>query len=167
MGNIIVLGLGNILRGDEGVGVHALGALRDGYRFPRNVMLVDGGTVGLRLLELVGRADQLLVLDAVAAGAEPGSLFRFPSDQLQSAALSVPPHETGLPEILAFLEAIEGGRPETVIIGVQPESVSAWNLDLSVAVGAVLPQLIDLVLEQLARWEAPAESRAGDLRSLT
>ncbi len=156
MGNIIVLGLGNVLRGDEGVGVRTLEALRNGYRFPPNVMLVDGGTAGLRLLDLIAGADRLLVLDAVDAKAEPGTLFRFTVDQLPSAAVSASPHEIGLPEILASLEALEGRRPKTVIIGVQPESLSPWDLDLSPPVQGALPRLIELALDQLARWGAPA-----------
>ncbi len=164
MGDIIVLGLGNILRGDEGLGVRALEALRNGYRLPPNVMLVDGGTAGLRLLKLIAVADRLLVLDAVDAGAEPGTLFHFPSDQLPPATVSASPHETGLSEILALLEVTEGRRPETMIIGVQPGSVSPWNPDLSISVRAALPRLVDLALDQLARWEAPAESKASGLK---
>lgn len=164
--NIIVLGLGNILRGDEGVGVHALEALHNACRLPPNVKLVDGGTAGLRLLELIADADRLLVLDAVEAGAEPGTLFRFTPDQLLPAGASTSAHETGLPEILTLLEATGGRRPETVIIGVQPENVLPWNLDLSPAVQAVLPQLVNLALDQLVHWEAPAVSKAGDSGSL-
>lgn len=166
MGSIIVLGLGNILRGDEGVGVHALEALREGYRLPPNVVLVDGGTAGFRLLESIAGADRLLVLDAVDAGAKPGTLFQFTPDQLPPATVSASLHEAGLPDLLAWLEATESRRPETVIIGVQAGSISPWKLDLSGPVRAALPQLIELALDQLARWEVQAEPKISDSGNL-
>ena len=74
---ILVLGVGNTLMGDDGVGVHAVRALADGYEIPANVLVVDGGVAGLRLLGEIAAADYLIIVDAVRRGGVPGSIYRL------------------------------------------------------------------------------------------
>ena len=149
---VVVLGVGNILRRDEGVGVRVIQYLQDRYAFPGNVTLVDGGTAGLGLLSLIEGADHLIVVDAVQAGEAPGSLFVFTPDELSfQTAPQLSLHEIGLVEVLALLKAVGRRRPRTVIIGVQPEDISLWEPELTPTVRAQVPKLAALVLQELAR----------------
>ena len=79
---ITILGVGNILLRDEGVGVRVVEELKKGYTFPENVSLVDGGTQGLWLLATIQESDHLIVVDAVLGGGEPGSLYRLEREDL-------------------------------------------------------------------------------------
>jgi hydrogenase maturation protease len=157
MGTVLVLGLGNPLLSDDGVGPRAIERLARGYRFPGNVELLDGGTGGLRLAAEVAEAEKLLVLDAVDAGLPPGSVLALepPWREMKSAKLS--PHEISLGDILA-LARTAGGPQEVVVLGVQPERLGA-GVELSPAVAAALERLEAEAVAQLARWDAGPEGR--------
>ena len=79
---ILVLGVGNTLMCDDGVGVHAVRALVDGYELPANVRVIDGGVAGLRLLGDIAEADYLIIVDAVKRGGITGSIYRLRKEDL-------------------------------------------------------------------------------------
>jgi hydrogenase maturation protease len=148
MAPTLILGIGNILLGDEGVGVRAVEALAR-RELPAGVEAVDGGTGGADLVEVIADRTRLIVIDAVAAGAEPGTVFRFTPGDLTSGtrpALSL--HEFGLLETLAMAERLGCAPGEVVIFGVQPKTV-APGLELSPEVAAAVPAVIDQVLAEL------------------
>jgi hydrogenase maturation protease len=148
----LVLGLGNILLGDEGVGVRAVERLQSLYDFPDELRVLDGGTLGLDLLPYVEDADRLLLIDAVQAGREPGTILRLEGDQIPAfLAVKLSPHQMALPDLLAAAR-LRGHYPcEVVLWGVQPGPMST-TLDLSPRVAAQVDALVDRVLVDLGRW---------------
>jgi hydrogenase maturation protease len=149
----VVLGLGNILLRDEGVGVRAVERLLERYDIPEEVQVMDGGTLGLDLLAYVEDASRLLVLDAVQARQPPGALLRLTGDQipafLDTSKLSC--HQEGLPDLLAVAK-LRGSLPEEIVLlGVQIESQGV-GLELTPPVAESIDLLIKAVLEELARW---------------
>jgi hydrogenase maturation protease len=148
---IVILGVGNILLKDEGVGVRVIERLGDNYRFPPSVTLVDGGTLGLKLLGTVAETDHLIVVDAVKNGGLPGTLYRFkPGDIPTRVKYKHSLHQVDLLEALTVSQSI-GNTPETVIIGVEPEDTSPWGMELTPAVQEKVPELMYLVLKELDR----------------
>ena len=157
---VVVLGLGNLLRRDEGLGVCALERLDRRYAPPPGVRFVDGGVLGLELLAYVERTRRLLVLDATLTGGQPGDLLRLEDDQAPAYfGMRSSSHEIGLPDLLAVAR-LQGHSPESVVIlGMQPEIIElGW--DLSAAVSSHLDDLVAAAVEQLAAWGYPLQRRA-------
>lgn len=148
----LVLGLGNILLSDEGVGVHVIHLLRERYRFPQEVEVLDGGTLGLDLLPYIEEADRLLVIDALEMGAEPGAIARLQDDEVPAfLSAKISPHQMGLADLLAVAR-LRGFYPgELVLWGVQP-GVMSVGLALSPPVAAQVEVLVSKVLADLRRW---------------
>jgi len=150
--HILVLGLGNILLTDEGVGVRAVERLAAAYTWPENVELLDGGTLGLDLLPRLAGVDVLLLVDAVKAGGPPGALVRLEGDAIQAAlAVKMSVHQVGLQELLA-VSAFQGTQPPQVVLwGVEP-AVIDWGLELSLPVAARLDELVESLVAELHAW---------------
>ncbi len=148
--SVLILGLGNLLLRDEGVGVHAVQALGERYRLPDEVEIVDGGTSGMDLLDALSGRDHVIVCDAIRSDARPGSVQRIDGDRLAGFfATRISPHQLGLSEVLANLELL-GERPKRVtIIGVVPEDLGLGT-ELSAAGRRGMEQSIELILEDLA-----------------
>ncbi|HEX9185544.1 MAG TPA: hydrogenase maturation protease [Vicinamibacteria bacterium] len=151
MAGTVVLGLGNLLLGDEGVGVHAARALLDAGLPGAEVL--DVGTAILDALPEIGRAERLVVVDAVEAGGPPGSIYRLALDQVRPAATLGGLHGFDLARTLAL-----AGRgdppPEVVVLGVEPLRLE-WSLELSPVVASALPFLLDAVRREVS----PADTR--------
>jgi hydrogenase maturation protease len=159
MSSTAVIGLGNPLMGDDGFGLVALERLRDDWRLEGGVELADGGTWGMALLPLIETADRVILLDAIAAGKEPGEVVVLERDGLPiylSRKLS--PHQVDMKDVLAVAE-LRGTLPlETVAIGVQPESVE-MRIGLSPAVEAAIDTAVETVLARLRDWGHFCEPR--------
>jgi hydrogenase maturation protease len=150
--SILVLGLGNLLLQDEGLGVHALEQLAAlGPQSPE-IELLDGGTLGLELLPRIEGATHLLILDAVRTGALPGTLVRLEGDAIPAAlAHKVSPHQVGLQELLA-VAAFRGALPaERVLLGLEPASLD-WGTELTPEVADSMSALVGAAIEQLRAW---------------
>jgi len=137
----VVLGLGNLLLGDEGVGVHAARALLAGGL--TGVEVIDVGTAILDALPALRRAERLVVIDAVQAGGTPGSIYRMPFDQVRPATMVAGLHGFDLSRALA-LAGREDAPEHVLVFGVEPARIE-WSLELSPAVAAALPFLLDAV----------------------
>ena len=150
--SILVLGLGNILLRDEGLGVHAVERLAAAYDLPENVEVLDGGTLGLDLLPRLIGMDALLLVDAVKTGGRPGMLVRLEGDSIQSAlAVKMSVHQVGLQELLA-VSAFQGTLPPRVVLwGMEPAEID-WGLELSRPVAARLDALSEAVVQELRTW---------------
>lgn len=156
----VVIGLGNPLMGDDGVGLAALARLRDQWRLD-GVELVDGGTWGLSLLPAIEDAERLVLVDAIAAHGAPGDIIELSRDRLPiylSRKLS--PHQVDMRDALAVAE-LRGRLPDEIVaIGVQPETV-ALGLELSAPVARGVDPLVRAVVAQLERWgHAPVPADA-------
>jgi hydrogenase maturation protease len=147
---VLILGVGNLLLKDDGFGVHLVNSFKD-TSFPEHITLLEAGTVSHQLIPLLRGVDYLIVIDVVEAGDTPGSLFRFSPDDInfrseQKASL----HQISLTDVLNMAE-LTGGKPKTVIIGVQPKDVSSWSLEMSEELVAVMPRVRELVMEELKK----------------
>lgn len=156
-GGTVVIGLGNPLVGDDGLGLAALEQLRARGTYG-DVELVDGGTWGLSLLPVIESATRVLLLDAIDAGGSPGTLHILRcADLPRYLATRISPHEVDLQDVLALAE-LRGTLPhETVAIGLQPSRLET-GCDLSEAVRTRLGDLVDAVEQQLATWRAATGS---------
>lgn len=145
---IMVMGVGNILMSDEGLGVRFLDELGK-ESLPENVELLEGGTAGLELVHLIQEVDFLIIVDAINANSEPGALFRFQPNDLQifPEKYEVSFHQIGIIEVLALANVL-GQAPLTLIFGVQPKSLD-WGMSLSPEIQALFPSLTKLVLHEL------------------
>ena len=145
-GRRVVLGVGNVLLGDEGVGVHAVRRLLE-RGLPSGVEAFDGGTEGFGLLDLVSACSRLVVVDCVRGGAAPGTIYRFEPGDLPAApdryATSI--HQAGILEIL-HLAGLVGQCPRTTIVGVEPAV-----LEIGEALSPVLAARLDAICEIAAR----------------
>lgn len=160
MAEILVLGLGNILMGDEGVGVRVIERLLEQYEFPERVRIMDGGTLGLDLLPYLEDASRLLVVDAVQARKPPGTLVRLAGDEIPIFldASKVSPHQDGLQDLLA-VATLKGYLPEEVVLwGVQVESLGV-ALELNPTVAAQVGALVERVVGELRGWDVELTSR--------
>lgn len=145
---IVVLGVGNVLLSDEGVGVHAANRLMK-MDLPPEVEVIEGGTDGFRLINVVTEADRLIVIDAVKGGAPPGSIYRFDIGDAPSypGVYKTSVHQVSILEVIHLSELV-GRTPDTTIIGVEPKSL-AMGLELSPEVAEKLSKVIELVLEEV------------------
>jgi len=148
---IVILGVGNLLLSDEGVGVHVAHELmsRD---LPPNVTVVEGGTDGFRLLNIITEADRLLVVDAVKGGAAPGSIYRFDIDEIKDcpSGFKTSVHQVGILEVID-LSGLIGKTPHTTVIGVEPKSLE-MGMELSPEVKVKIPRIIELIFEELKKY---------------
>jgi hydrogenase maturation protease len=147
----LVLGLGNLVLSDDGVGVHAVERLRRDPRFPRGVELTDGGTQGLNLAGYVSRFERVLAIDAIDAGQAPGTIVRLEGPALERMPGKASVHQLAFADLSIALTLL-GERPvEIVLLGVQPQSTE-WSVELTPLVQGALEELTNLVLEQLEAW---------------
>jgi hydrogenase maturation protease len=146
---ILVLGVGNILMGDDGVGVHAVRALADGYDLPANVRVIDGGVVGLGLLGEIAATDFLIIVDAVKCGGTPGSIYRLRQEGIHPRrGPFVSAHEVGIAELLAAAE-FSACLPQTEILGVEPLETETVCLELSSPLRGALRQVVAAIVDRL------------------
>lgn len=145
----LVLGVGNILFSDEGIGVRTVERLQRYAALPDNVVLMDGGTLGIRLMDAIMDCDVLVVVDAVLGGGEPGTIYRLEGEGLrQSMSFRDSMHQTDLLDTLIYCE-LAGHRPEAVVIGMEPADYRTMDTALTSVCAARLPQLAEKVLEEL------------------
>ncbi len=146
---ILLLGVGNILFGDEGIGVHAANYLEQNYTFSPNVTVMEGGTLGKLLMPSLLECEQLIVLDAVLGGGKPGSIYRLDGEGLRkSLGFHDSQHQVDLVDTLIHCELI-GNRPDTVVIGMEPLDWKELNLELSPTIKAEFDKFIGHVLDEL------------------
>jgi len=154
----LVLGLGNILLQDEGVGVRAVERLQHHPDLPADVEVLDGGTLGLELLSRFEGVERLIVVDAVDAAAPPGALLRFADEEIPASRGPImSPHQVGLPQLMA-LARMQGILPASVVLwGMQVQQIR-MGLDLSPPVAARVDALVQAVVEEVKR-ENPSPVR--------
>lgn len=152
MSGTVVIGLGNPIMGDDGLGIAALERLRVGWVMPAAVELVDGGTWGMNLLSLIEDAERVLLIDAIAIGAAPGTPVVLPRDRLpRYLATKISPHQVDLADVLALAE-LRGTLPEyTTAVGLQPGRVE-MSAELTDVVREQLDALVATVVDLLAQW---------------
>jgi hydrogenase maturation protease len=147
---LLVLGLGNVLCGDDGAGVVVVHRLRRDWELPRDVRVVDGGTLGLDLLALVAASDSVILIDAVREDAPPGTLVRLSGDEVAPAVYErLSPHQIGVADLIAGAALVDRYPTDVVILGVVPETTDL-QLGCTPVVTASLDDLLDSVLVEIA-----------------
>ena len=145
-----MLGLGNILLSDEGVGVRAVEALAEQVQLSPDVEVLDGGTSGMDLLDQIAGRARLIVVDAVRTRRPAGTVVRLAGDEVPAFFSSrLSPHQLGLSDVLAVLRLMEAAPARITVIGVEPACLDL-GLSLSPAVEAGLSEVFALILAELA-----------------
>ncbi|WP_295007365.1 HyaD/HybD family hydrogenase maturation endopeptidase [uncultured Dechloromonas sp.] len=159
MTKIVVLGIGNILLTDEGVGVRVIEALEEKYALPPDVEVIDGGTCGMEMLEQLEDLDGLVVVDCVRCKQPPATPVLLQGDDVPVFfKTKLSPHQVSLSDVLASLE-FTGRAPKSIaIVGMQPVSMSL-GMELSPEVEARIPDLLAMTLAELAALGVKAEAR--------
>jgi hydrogenase maturation protease len=147
--HVLILGLGNPLLGDEGIGVRVVEELQ-GLELPDGVTVVEGGTAGLGLIGLMEGYQKVIIVDAADMGHPPGCVVRFTPLEAQLKTVEAPLslHQIGLGEVLTLAEALEVAPAEQIIIGVQPSQVE-MGAGLSPEVERAIPKIIRTILSEL------------------
>jgi hydrogenase maturation protease len=148
---VLVLGIGNTIMSDDGVGVKVVEQLQSGFSFPDNVEILDGGTLGLDLLPKLDGISHLIIVDAVETGEKPGTCVRLAGEELPILLeRKISPHQMGLKDLLA-VASFQGNSPsDMVLVGIQPGSIQ-MGLELTPEVDSQVPALKESVLRELAR----------------
>jgi len=145
---VLILGVGNSILSDEGLGVHLVKRLQ-GEVFPDNVEIMDGGTLGLELLTYMDNVAKLIIIDCVKGGAEPGSIFRFEPDKVNVIPNEhkISFHDLGIFDFIQ-LAALRESLPPTIIFGMEPKEID-WGEELSTPVAAEMGKLKALVTDEI------------------
>ena len=158
---ILVMGVGNPLMRDEGAGPRTVEILMNAFEFPDSVEVVDCGTMGYTILDVLRGVDHLIVVDALRSeDLEPGTVVRLEPSDFAASQVMHSLHDVRLPDVLQAASLI-GSTPQTVAIGIQVEEIADWVLELSEPVEAALPIALAAVLEELAALGAQPTPRVG------
>lgn len=149
---ILILGVGNILYTDEGFGVRVAEEIDQKYEFSPNVDILDGGTLGTRLIGPIMESDYLIIVDIVLNEGRPGDIFRLLGEDLEKAcAFKNSMHQTDLLDTLGQC-SLMGQVPDDVILyGVEPVNYKDMSAALSPELEAVMPKVIELVLKEVEK----------------
>ena len=144
---IVVIGVGNLLQKDEGIGIHTVKALEE-MEMPDNVTIIDGGT-SPDILACTRGGDKLIIIDAARAGGEPGTIYRFqPDDIVAESGEMLSVHELGVPQNLRLM-LLSGDEPsEVIIIGIEPKEID-WGIELSPELEMKIPEIISVVIKEM------------------
>ena len=148
----LVIGVGNPLMGDDGLGIAAVARLAEEWPNDESLSFVDGGTWGMNLLPLIESASRVMILDAIDRGLPPGTTITLEREEIpRYFAIKLSPHQLDLREVLAVAE-LRGTLPsETIALGVQPERVEL-SVSLSSPVAAAVDSLLAAANGRLAAW---------------
>lgn len=162
---VLILGIGNLLWADEGFGVRAVEELHRQYAFPENVVLMDGGTQGIYLVQHVRDADLLIVFDAVDYGLPPGTMKKVEGNEVPKflGAKKISLHQTGFQEVLAMAEMMDDAPDHLLLIGVQPVELEDFGGSLRPEMEAQVGPAIKLALDYLAGFGIRAAKREEPL----
>ncbi len=144
----LIIGLGNTLLGDEGVGIRVVEDIRKTCQLPDHVQVVDGGTAGYKLLDWIKGKEQVILVDAVRGGEAPGAIYHLGYEDVKKRPdLKLSGHQIDLPEVLALAEKL-GELPELLLIGIEPEVID-YGMELSKDVQSSIRPVIENILEVL------------------
>lgn len=157
---VVVLGLGNILMEDEGIGVHAVNHLEKNYRFKPEIEIVDGGTSGLDLLPFFGPEKSILLIDAVNFDMDPGTVGVLEDDAiLAQLDPKISMHHLGLSDLISISELTDRKAKKMTLLGIQPESMENLDLEMTDTIKGVFDKVIENALRILGEWGIESSKR--------
>jgi hydrogenase maturation protease len=143
---ILILGLGNILLGDEGVGVRVAQQLA-AQPLPDEVEVIDGGTAGYELLTFLEGREKVIIVDAIKADDTPGSIYKFPPSVLEEdSSVHLSLHQIGLRNVFKMASLMDI-TPEVMLIGIVPKDYQSYRIGLSPEVEAAIPEVIKSIFQ--------------------
>ncbi len=159
--NILIMGIGNLLWADEGFGVRAIDELHRTYEFGDNVVLLDGGTQGIYLVQHVRDCDVLIVFDAVDYNLPPGTLKRVEGEDVPKfmGVKKISLHQTGFQEVLSMAEMMGDPPEKLLLVGVQPVELDDFGGSLRPEVKAQIKPAIDVALDYMAQLDIVPKKR--------
>ncbi len=162
-GKIVIIGVGNLLLKDEGVGVHVAQELQK-KSWPSSVEVHDGGVAGIGLLDFFPGASKVLLIDAADMNLTAGALVRFTPEEvagrIEGPRFSA--HDIGLLEVLELARALDQSPPQVVIFGIQPKEIS-WGTELSPEVQASIPKVTELILKEIQKTLATEDTEITEI----
>jgi hydrogenase maturation protease len=143
----LVIGVGNLILKDEGVGVHVVKKLEN-LNLPGDVKVIDGGTETIELLAEIQEAKKIIFVDALKAGGKPGTIYRItPDDLMNESDRHLSLHEVNLLDVLGMAKQL-GGHGKVVVIGIEPKEIT-WGTELSPEIEKKIPAIIEAVLSEI------------------
>ncbi|MGL3104284.1 HyaD/HybD family hydrogenase maturation endopeptidase [Bradyrhizobium sp. BR 1432] len=163
---VLVLGIGNILWADEGFGVRAVEEFHRRYAVPHNVIILDGGTQGLQLVNYLQESDCVIVFDAIDYGLEPGQLKLVRDEDVPrfTGVRKMSLHHTGFQEVVSACDLLGHCPKHLVLIGCQPLDLEDWGGPLTPAVRNQIDPAVELASSILAAWGIQVTPRSTPLR---
>jgi hydrogenase maturation protease len=159
---VMILGIGSILYSDDGFGIRVIEQIQRDYEFPDDVLVVDGGVLGINLLGVISKPNHLVVVDAIRNRGDPGDLYRLEGDAIPErirAKNSL--HQVDFLEALTLCQVFDK-VPQTVIIGVEPQDYQTLSLELTPTVHARIEPAIRMVLDELTRLGVSHRRKLSD-----
>jgi len=157
---MVILGIGNVLQKDDGLGVYAASYLKENYSFSEEVEIINGGVEGINLFSLLEQNNTVLILDSIELEDEPGSIYLIPSSELSGHGLnSGGAHEIGVIQCLDMLELQGKPQPEATILGIVPQHVT-FDMALSQTITNAFDGYIKVALDFLK--QEGIEARKND-----
>ena len=157
--NIAILGIGNLLQRDEGVGVHLINQLEKDYSFSPRINLIDGGTMGTDLLPYLEENDKVIILDAVNFNEAPGFIGVIENDDILrrlNTKLSI--HHLGLTDVLSSARLLDIEPSEIYLIGIQPKNIE-MGTELTDEINQKTSKMIDAAIKKLNEWGIEVSSK--------
>lgn len=143
---ILILGIGNILQKDDGLGVHIVNEISSMKDLPKDVEAADGGTFGYDLLPLMSGRERIVIVDALKVDDVPGSLYGFPAKHLADSNQKFSLHDIGVKKIIDML-SLTGENPEIEIVGIVPEDISSLEIGMSDSVKKIIPKAVEYIFK--------------------
>lgn len=148
----LILGVGNILLSDEGVGVRVVQALEKRPEIQPHFDLIDGGTCGMELLDVMAKRNHLIIIDAVLANKPTGEIIVLHDDQVPTFfSRKISPHQLGICDVLSALKLTDEFPQHLCLIGIQPASLEA-GIGLTETIQKALPNVFNTLTQELARY---------------
>lgn len=145
----LVLGVGNILKKDDGAGVHTINCLLQKYPdIVEYAEIMDGGTAGIDLMEYMVSHKKVIIIDSLKADSEPGSVYRFPAEKLSGCSEIFSQHQAGLAELVGMMK-LAGYNPEMEIWGIVPSDVKSDEIGLTPAVEMAAGKAAEMIYESV------------------
>lgn len=151
MRKVLILGIGNTLRRDDGLGVFIVRHMEEsGTPLPEGVDLLDGGTAGFDLLGLIDGYDKIVIVDALRTNDTPGSIYRFSPEHAVERRIGYSLHEVGIMEVIRTLRLTDND-PEIEFVGIVPENITDLDTGISPAVLESVPRAVEVILDAATR----------------
>lgn len=157
--SVVVLGVGNVLEEDDGIGIYACAYLNANYTFTPEIEVINGGVEGINLLNLFLENDRIIILDTINLDDEAGSIYNIPSYELSGYGLnSGGAHEVGVMQCLDMIELMGHPLPESNVIGIIPKSIT-FHMGLSDELSKQFNTYINTVINYLKTIEIDATQK--------